>query len=305
MRNEPILVVMAAGLGSRFGGGIKQMASFGLHDECIIDYSLFDAYRAGFRRVVFIVNEKIYDDFREKIGKNVENRMEVHYVIQRLTTVPEGCSVPADRTKPWGTGHAVMCCREFIDAPFAAINGDDFYGRDAFQKIYDFLSQPHAKGEYTMVSFMLKNTLSENGSVSRGVCGVTPDGLLDSIVERTHIISTCDGPLFTLDNENYQRLAEDTPVSMNLWGFTPDFMDELWARFAPFHRNAMTTNPQKGEYFLPFVVNDTLRDGISTVRVLRTDSKWHGVTYKDDLPAVRTAIDSMIKNGEYPEKLWD
>ena len=304
MRNEPILVVMAAGLGSRFGGGIKQMASFGRHDECIIDYSLFDAYRAGFRRVVFIVNEKIYDDFREKIGKNVENRMEVHYVIQRLTTVPEGCSVPADRTKPWGTGHAVMCCREFIDAPFAAINGDDFYGRDAFQKIYDFLSQPHAKGEYTMVSFMLKNTLSENGSVSRGVCGVTPDGLLDSIVERTHIISTCDGPLYTEDGENYRRLDADTLVSMNMFGFTPSLLKEMQEQFPAFHRRALETNPLKAEYFLPGVVNGMLERDAATVQVLSSRDRWYGVTYREDKPEVTRALTKMAEDGLYPTPLW-
>ena len=197
---QPILVVMAAGIGSRFGG-VKQLASFGKNGECIIDYSLFDAYRAGFRRVIFIVNEKIQEDFRQKIGKNVEDRMEVRYVIQRLDALPAGCAMPEGRAKPWGTGHAVMCCQGLIDAPFAAINGDDFYGRDAFQKLYGFLTQPHQKGEYAMVGFQLKNTLSENGYVSRGVCQTSENGLLQSIVERTHIIGTCDGPMYTEDGE--------------------------------------------------------------------------------------------------------
>lgn len=304
MRTEPILVVMAAGLGSRFGGGIKQMASFGRHDECIIDYSLFDACRAGFRRVVFIVSEAIYDDFRQKIGKNVENRMEVHYVIQRLTELPDGCFVPEGRTKPWGTGHAVMCCRPFIDAPFATINGDDFYGADAFRKIYGFLSSVSGANQYAMVSYSLKNTLSENGSVSRGVCETDENDMLKTVVERTHIISTCDGPIYTEDGDHYVRLAADTPVSMSLWGFTPDFMQELWARFPAVWQKTMETNPTKGEYFLPFVVNDTLQEGLSSVRVLHTNSKWHGITYQNDLPSVRAAIEKMTESGEYPDGLW-
>ena len=304
MNKQPILVVMAAGLGSRFGG-IKQMASFGKHGECIIDYSLFDAYRAGFRRVVFIVNEKIHDIFREKIGKNVENLMEVHYVIQRPTTLPEGCTVPEGREKPWGTGHAVMCCKDVIDAPFAAINGDDFYGRDAIEKIYQFLCSAQGEGAYAMVGYQVKNTLSENGSVSRGVCEADENGLLKSVVERTHIIASCDGPLYTEDGTHYTRLDNETPVSMNMWGFTPDFMQQLWDRFPAFWQNAMAANPLKGEYFLPFVVNDTLHDGQSTAKLLHTDSKWYGVTYQADLPGVQSAIAKMTENGDYPEKLWD
>ncbi len=303
MNKSPILVVMAAGLGSRFGG-IKQMASFGEYGECIIDYSLFDAYRAGFRRVVFIVNEKICDTFREKIGSHVEPLMEVHYVIQRPETLPEGCTVPGERVKPWGTGHAVMCCKDVIDAPFAAINGDDFYGRDAFQNIYDFLTSTTAQGQYAMVGFEVKNTLSENGYVSRGVCTANAAGNLESIIERTHIISTCDGPLFTEDGEHYTRLSPDTPVSMNLWGFTPEFMQQLWDRFPVFYQDAMKNNPLKGEYFLPFVVNDTLQDGQATAKLLHTSSKWYGVTYQEDLPSVKEALQGMIQSGEYPSPLW-
>lgn len=304
MRSEPILVVMAAGIGSRFGG-VKQLASFGAYQQCIIDYSLFDAYRAGFRRVVFIVSDNILEDFKQKIGIHVENRMEVRYAIQRMDTLPQGCTIPEGRTKPWGTGHAIMCCRELIDAPFVAINGDDFYGQDAFKQTYDFLSQPHQAGEYAMAGFLLKNTLSENGSVSRGVCHLTEDGYLDSVVENTHIISTCDGPLTTMDSgKTYLPLSPETPVSMNLWAFTPDFMDQLWARFPAFYQKALAENPLKGEYFLPFVVNDTLHEGISTVRVLHTTSKWYGITYHADLPAVSDAIAQLTQQGEYPECLW-
>lgn len=304
MRSEPILVVMAAGIGSRFGG-VKQLASFGAYQQCIIDYSLFDAYRAGFRRVVFIVSDNILEDFKQKIGIHVENRMEVRYAIQRMDTLPQGCTIPEGRTKPWGTGHAIMCCRELIDAPFVAINGDDFYGQDAFKQTYDFLSQPHQAGEYAMAGFLLKNTLSENGSVSRGVCRLTEDGYLDSVVENTHIISTCDGPLTTMDGgKTYLPLSPETPVSMNLWAFTPDFMDQLWARFPAFYQKALAENPLKDEYFLPFVVNDTLHEGISTVRVLHTSSKWYGITYHADLPAVSDAISQLTQQGEYPECLW-
>lgn len=305
MRNEPILVVMAAGIGSRFGG-VKQLASFGPYQQCIIDYSLFDAYRAGFRRVVFIVSDSIMEDFKQKIGVHVENRMEVRYAIQRMDTLPQGCTIPEGRTKPWGTGHAVMCCRELIDAPFVAINGDDFYGQDALRQAYDFLIQPHQAGEYAMTGFLLKNTLSKNGSVSRGVCHMTDAGYLDNVVEHTHIISTCDGPLTTMDGgKTYLPLSPETPVSMNLWAFTPDFMDQLWARFPAFYQKVLTENPLKGEYFLPFVVNDTLHEGQSTVRVLHTTSKWYGITYHADLPAVSQAIAQLTQQGEYPECLWN
>ena len=303
MGKQPILVVMAAGLGSRFGG-VKQLASFGKNGESIIDYSLYDARRAGFERVIFIINEAIQQDFRQKIGIHAEEKMETRYVIQRLTDLPAGCTVPEGRVKPWGTGHAVLCCDGLIDAPFCAINGDDFYGQDAFRKIYGFLQEAHGSTEYAMAGFRLENTLSENGSVSRGVCQADDQGMLQSIVERTHIIGTCDGPLYTEDGEIYHRLAPDAPVSMNLWAFPPEFMGELKARFLAFHQKAMAENPLKAEYFLPFVVNDTLREGLSTVRVLHTDSKWYGITYHQDVPFVQQAITALTQAGEYPESLW-
>ena len=303
MSPSPILVVMAAGIGSRFGG-LKQLAAFGQNGECIIDYSLYDACRAGFRRVVFIVNDAILDEFRQKIGKNAEARMEVRYVCQRPDTLPPGCTPPQGRSRPWGTGHAVMCCREVIDAPFAAINGDDFYGRDAFGQIYGFLSGNPGRGEYAMVGYPLKNTLSDNGFVSRGVCQVDEGGMLQSITERTHIISTCDGPMYTLDEASYTRLPEDAPVSMNLWGFAPDFAEELWARFPAFYAEAMGTNPLKAEYFLPFVVNDMLQEGRARVRLLPTQSKWYGVTYQQDAPLVKAGLTALTEAGEYPPALW-
>ena len=300
---EPILIVMAAGIGSRFGG-VKQLASFGKHSDQISDYSLYDAYRAGFRRVVFIVSEAIKADFENGIGRRAAEHMEVHYAVQRMENIPEGCAVPEGRVKPFGTGHAVMCAKPFVDAPFAAINGDDFYGRDAFKVVYDFLKQPHGKGEYVMAGFKLKNTLSENGFVSRGVCSTDENGLLTGIVETTHIISTCDGPLYTLDGEHYTRLEPETVVSMNMWGFTPDLMDELWARFPAFCAGSLKDNPMKAEYYLPFVVNDTLKEGISTVKVLPTTDRWYGITYREDLPAVQEAIEKMSSDGTYPEELW-
>ena len=304
MSNKPTLIIMAAGMGSRFGGN-KQIAPVDDAGHIIIDFSIYDAVRAGFGKVICVIKPEMEADFRRAIGDNISKHVELRYAYQQLDNIPAGFAVPEGRQKPWGTGHAVMCCRELIDAPFAAINGDDFYGRDAFEKIYGFLSQPHQKGEYAMCGFLLKNTLSENGYVSRGVCTTDEKGMLDSIVERTHIIGTCDGPLFTEDGNTYTRLPEDAPVSMNLWGFTPDFMEELCGRFPAFYQNAMATNPLKAEYFLPFVVNDTLKEGLSTVRVLATDSKWYGVTYHDDVPFVQSAIARMTDSGEYPPALWE
>lgn len=301
--NKPILVVMAAGMGSRFGG-LKQMASFGLHGEGLIDYSLYDAIRAGFERVVFIVNEKIKDDFRAFIGKNVEKRMEVKYVCQELKKIPSGLEIPAERVKPWGTGHAVLCCKDEIDAPFCCINGDDLYGKSAYEEIYRYLSGNPAPGHYAMVGFHLKNTLSENGSVSRGVCSADENGLLQSVVERLHIISSVDGPLYTLDNETYMRLSPETIVSMNMWGFTPDFMDELENGFAAFHAAAMQNNPLKGEYLLPNIVGNMLAQKRATVKMLSSADKWYGVTNASDRPLVEDALKQLTAQGVYPDGLW-
>lgn len=301
--NKPILVVLAAGLGSRFGG-LKQMEPFGLHDEGIIDYSLYDAMRAGFKRVIFIINHKIEADFKNFIGNNIEKYMEVQYVFQELDKLPEGCAVPKERIKPWGTGHALLCCKEYIDAPFCVINGDDLYGKDAYVQIYNFISKLEKPGNYGMVGFRLLNTLSENGFVSRGECSVNENGYLNSVVERLHIISTVDGPLYTSDGKLYHALSPDTIVSMNMWGFTPDIIQHLEDRFPSFYRDAMAKNPNKAEYLLPSVVGDLLLDNKVSVKVLSSSDRWYGVTNASDRPLVENAIRSLTESGVYPDGLW-
>ena len=281
MNKKPILVVMAAGIGSRFGG-LKQMTPFGAHGESLIDYSLFDALRAGFERVIFIVNNRIKDDFREIVGKNVEDRMEVQYVMQELDKLPEGLRIPEGRNKPWGTAHAILCCKDAIDAPFCALNGDDFYGLDAMEKLYGFLNAGPEKDHYAMAGFQLQNTLSDAGYVSRGECQVNEEGYLDSIIERLHIISTMDGPMYTLDNQVYHRLPGKTTVSMNMWAFTPSLLDHIEARFLDFYEEAMKTNPLKAEFYLPNLVGDLLKDKEARVKVFTSKDRWFGVTNASD-----------------------
>lgn len=300
---EPILVVMAAGIGSRFGG-LKQMTPFGLHGESLIDYSLYDALQVGFRRVVFIVNKRIHEDFRRLVGTHVEDKMEVSYVMQELDHLPEGFTVPQERAKPWGTAHAILCAKDAIDAPFCAINGDDLYGRDALRQLYGYLNTPRQPDDYAMVGFSLKNTLSENGYVSRGHCQVNENGYLDSIVELTHIIPSVDGPLFTTDGENYRKLPEDTAVSMNIWGLQPDFLGHIEAAFPKFYEEATRSNPLKAEMYLPNVIGDLLKEGKATVRVLHSSDRWLGVTNASDRPAVEQALRELTAQGVYPEGLW-
>ncbi len=300
---KPILVVLAAGVGSRFGG-LKQITPFGMHGEGIIDYSLYDALQAGFERVVFIVNKKIKDDFHDFIGKNIEKHMEVSYAMQELDKLPDGLVPPKERTKPWGTGHAVLCARDQIDAPFCVINGDDLYGRSAYEQIYNYLSGEPKDGEYAMVGFELGKTLSDYGYVSRGVCNVTEDGYLSSIIERLHIISSVDGPLYTLDGKSYTLLPAETTVSMNMWGLTPDYLDYLDERFGKFYKEAMATNPAKAEYLLPNIVGDLLKENKVNVKVLHSKDKWYGVTNASDTPLVKSALKKMTDEGIYPDGLW-
>ncbi|MDD4080912.1 MAG: sugar phosphate nucleotidyltransferase [Eubacteriales bacterium] len=300
---EPILVVMAAGIGSRFGG-LKQMTPFGLHGESLIDYSLFDALRSGFKRVIFIVNGKIIDDFKDLVGSHVEDKMEVTYVNQELDMLPHGLIVPPGRVKPWGTSHAVLCCKDVIDAPFCAINGDDLYGLDAMQQMYTFLKEGPKPYAYAMVGFELKNTLSEHGYVSRGICQVDENGYLENIIERLHIISTVDGPMHTLDKQTYNRLPEDTTVSMNIWAFTPQVIEEIEARFSAFHQKAMAENPLKAEFYLPNLVGDLLKENKVTVKVMRSRDKWFGVTNASDRPIVEEALKDLTRHGVYPDGLW-
>lgn len=300
---EPILVVMAAGIGSRFGG-LKQMSPFGLHGESLIDYSLYDALQVGFKRVVFIVNKRIHEDFRRLVGIHAEQRMEVQYVMQEFDALPEGLRVPPERQKPWGTGHAILCCKGVLDAPFCAINGDDLYGRSALRAIFDYLKGDPQPGNYAMVGFRLENTLSPNGYVSRGVCRVNEKGYLDSIEEVTHIIPSPDGPLYTLDGEVYRLLPRDAPVSMNIWGLTLDFLDELEEIFPAFHAEAMRSNPLKAEIYVPNVVGGMLKKGKATVKVLHSADRWFGVTNASDRPAVEEGLRMLTGQGIYPKGLW-
>ena len=305
MNKEPILLIMAAGMGSRYGG-LKQMDPVGPCGELILDYSLFDAKRAGFKRVIFLIKPQIEEDFKSLVGKNAEKHFEVHYAYQTPDKLPEGFQNPADRVKPWGTGHAVLCCKEFIDAPFCVINADDYYGVSAFKTIYDALCslKDDDKKRYVMVGYELEKTLTDNGYVARGVCETDEKGTLVAINERTHIIKTIDGALYTEDGQTYHKLPEKSPVSMNMWGFTPSLMEALEAGFTPFLEKALKENPLKAEYFLPFVVDEMIQAGKAQVTVLRSADKWHGVTYKEDKPVVVAALKALETDGVYPNGLW-
>lgn len=281
--NKPVLVVMAAGMGSRYGG-MKQIDPVGPNGEVIIDYSLYDAYRAGFRTVIFVIKHEIEEAFRAAIGDRISKIMEVKYAFQQLDILPTGFEVPENREKPWGTCHAVLAAKNLIDGPFAVINADDYYGVEAFQVMYDYLST-HADDDfyrYCMVSYLLKNTLSENGSVARGVCIKNEDG-----------------------GESWVDLPGDTPVSMNLWGFTKSFLQEAENRFADWLNENLPKNPLKCEYFLPLVVSELIDEKKATVTVLHSADKWYGVTYREDKPAVVNAIKNKIEAGIYPMDLWE
>ena len=302
MKTEPTLVIMAAGMGSRFGG-LKQIEPVDAQGHIIIDFSLYDAYRAGFRKVAFIIKREIEKDFRECIGNRMEKRFQVSYVYQELDRLPEGIAVPEGRTKPWGTGHAIACCRGIVDGPFAVVNADDFYGPTAFSAIYDYLVSNEDAGRYAMVGYRVRNTVTEYGSVARGVCEVE-NGLLTGITERTKIFKRGSDAAFTEDGETFTHLPGDTIVSMNLWGFSNAVLDRLWNGFPVFLQENLEKNPLKCEYFLPSVVNAQLQDGSACVRVLPCEENWYGVTYREDLASVVDAIQNMKNTGIYPEELW-
>ena len=300
---ELALVVMAAGMGSRFGG-LKQITPVDDAGHMIIDFSLYDAYRAGFRKVIFIIKHAIEEEFKARIGRRMERYFDVTYVYQELDKLPEGYAIPEGRVKPWGTGHAIACLRDVTDAPFAVINSDDFYGAEAYRVIYDFLQQDLPANCYAMVSFPLRNTLSENGSVSRGVCSVEGN-LLTNVTERTKIVRRGEDAAFTEDGESWTEISGDTPVSMNFWGFRRGILDRLNADFPAFLDAELPVNPLKCEFALPTVANRQLQEKGATVRVLHTNDRWFGVTYPDDLPGVKQAIRALKEKGAYPEKLWD
>ena len=300
---KPTLVVMAAGMGSRFGG-LKQMTPIDPQGNSIIQYSLYDARLAGFDKVVFIIKHEIEHDFREKVGRGVEPYFDVSYVFQELTScLPQGFTVPEGRTKPWGTGHAVLCARGVIDGPFAVINSDDFYGRGAFTAIGGFLTGQHADNAYAMVGYRLHNAMTEHGSVARGVCELR-DGYLTGITERTHIEKRGADAAYTEDGETFVPLSGDATVSMNFWGFSPMMLEQLNARFPAFLDKNLPVNPLKCEYFLPFVANEQLKEGLATVKILDCSETWYGMTYREDLDSVKLAIADMKSRGIYPDKLW-
>ena len=305
--NKPVLVVMAAGMGSRYGG-LKQVDPVGNHGQLIIDYSIYDARRAGFETVIFIIKREIEDTFRSAIGDRLSRVVDVKYAYQELSDLPSGFSVPEGRVKPWGTAHAVLAARHIVDGPFAVINSDDCYGPEGFREIYDYLSaHPDRPGcyEYAMVGYRLGNTVTEHGYVSRGVCEEDGDRFLTRVTERTRIEK--DGPdaRFTEDGgATWLPLSGDTIVSMNLWGFTRSFLDEAWARFPAFLDRTLAENPLKGEFYLPGVVTQLLDEGKARVKVLRSGDRWYGVTYKEDKPAVVKAIAGMTAAGLYPDRLW-
>lgn len=304
---EPVLVIMAAGMGSRYGG-LKQIDPVDENGNIIVHYSLYDAYRAGFRTAVFIIKPELEETFKEVIGEDVTKKMNILYVHQISTDLPEGYTVPEGRTKPWGTAHAALAARNVVDGPFAIINADDYYGVDAFKTIYDYLcSHPDDPDcyEYVMVGYLLKNTVTEHGTVARGVCESTPDGYLANVTERTKIEKGVACPRFTEDDgTTWTDLPADTIVSMNMWGFHKSYLEEAWKRFPAFLDNAIRTNPLKGEYFLPAVVSQLLEEKRARVRLLSSHDKWYGVTYKEDKPVVVAALASMREQGLYPKNLW-
>ena len=303
MKNQPVLVVMAAGMGSRYGG-LKQIDPLGPGGQIILDYSLFDARRAGFERVVFIIKPELKEAFENAIGRKARRFMQVDYAYQTLEALPEGLAAPAGRVKPLGTGHAVWCVSRLIDAPFAVINADDFYGADAFAKIYAFLSEAadDEKYRYCMVGYPVENTLTENGTVSRGVCMADENGFLADITERTKIAREPDGVIRFTDGEGGE-IAEGTPVSMNLWGFTPSFLRELDGMLAGFFSGKLLTDPMKAEFYLPSAVDALIRADKATAKVLTTSARWFGVTYQEDKPTVQAALRQMTEDGAYPTDL--
>lgn len=305
--NKPVLVVMAAGMGSRYGG-LKQVDPVGNHGQLIIDYSIYDALRAGFETVVFVIKHEIEATFKAAIGDRLSKVIDVKYAYQELTDLPEGVAVPEGRIKPWGTCHAILAARKVVDGPFAVVNSDDYYGPEAFKAIYDYLSaHPDRPGcyEFAMVGYLLGNTVTENGHVARGVCEEDENGFLKTVTERTHIEKDGDNARFTEDGgETWVSLPGDAIVSMNLWGLTDSFFAEAWARFPAFLERALAEDPLKGEYYLPSVISQLIGEGKARVKVLRSTDKWHGVTYQADKPVVVAAIAEKTASGLYPDDLW-
>ena len=304
------LVIMAAGIGSRFGGGIKQLAPVGMNGEIIMDYSIHDAIEAGFDKIVFIIRRDIEEAFREAIGSRIEKiceklGVEIAYAYQEREALPEGVSCPKDRTKPWGTGQAVLACHKVLHEPFAVINADDYYGKEAFVKVHDFLTQYSAEkpNAYCMAGFILKNTLSENGAVTRGICETNENGYLTAVHETSGIVKTAEGAAVEADGV-LTSIDADSCVSMNMWGLTPEFMELLQTGFEEFFKNHSEAELLKAEYLLPGCIDELIQKGQVSVRVLESHDKWFGVTYKEDKEFVVKSFEQLIKNGVYGERLF-
>lgn len=300
---KPILLIMAAGLGSRYGG-LKQIDKIGPNGEILLELAVHDAIKAGFERIVFILRKEIKEEFKNLIGNKLEQYVEVQYAIQDIENLPEGYTVPLERTKPWGTGQAILCARSIVDAPFAAINADDFYGQEAFKKIYEFLINNKDENMYGMIGYKLCNTLSENGHVARGVCRVK-NGYLEEVVERIKIIKQDESAFYIEDDKKWIELDYNSTVSMNMWGFNTSIFQALEDRFKEFLDTEVKVNPQKSEYFIPSVVSNLLSENKISVKVMKSEDKWYGVTYKEDKYIVRSAIENMIKDGIYNKNIWE
>lgn len=304
---KPVLVIMAAGMGSRYGG-LKQIDPVDNEGHIIMDFSIYDAKRAGFEKVVFIIKKAIEKEFKAGIGDRISRYMDVEYVYQELDTLPEGFEVPEGRVKPFGTGHAILSCKDVVDGPFAVINADDYYGVHAFQEIYNYLTENEddEKYHYAMVGYILSNTLTENGYVSRGICEMDKDAFLTGITERTHIEQRDMGVQFTEDDgQTWEDIAADSIVSMNMFGFTASMLKELECRFPEFLKKGLEENPMKCEYFLPSVVSDLIEEDKADVKVLRSEDRWYGITYKEDKEAVVSAVQKLKDTGVYPQHLWE
>ena len=303
--SKATLVIMAAGIGSRFGGGIKQLAPVGPNGEIIMDYSIYDAIEAGFDKVVFVIRKDLEQDFKEVIGNRIEKQIEVAYAYQEINDIPRKYQEKfTGRTKPWGTGQAILCCKDVVDSPFLVINADDYYGKDAVREAYSYLPSMEDTGkmQICMVSFVLKNTLSENGGVTRGICMVDPDGMLAGITETHNIEKEGDKAVIRTDGEA-KELDPDSPVSMNMWGLTPEFINILESGFDGF-LNSISAEDLKAEYLLPTIIGDLLKEGRLDVRVLKSHDQWFGVTYKEDKEAVMSAVRKLIADGVYPSVLY-
>ncbi len=300
--HHPSLVILAAGMGSRYGG-VKQIDQFGPNGETILDYSIYDALQVGFKKIVFVIRKELEADFKAVFDPKLKDRVEVQYVFQELTDLPEGFSVPGSRTKPWGTAHAVMVTRSVVHEPFAVINADDFYGRGAYQILFDFLKEkPNDSTEYAIVGYLLKNTLSRHGSVSRGVCQTNAQGFLEKIIERTKIFLKDDRIFYLDENGAEHEISGQTIVSMNLMGFTPSFFTYLETYFKEFLKRH--GQDPKAEFFLTWVLDNLINNKMATVKILPTTEQWFGVTYQEDKPMVKQSIQQLIERGEYPQKLW-